>query len=526
MKKKHKITLLVIGILLALSLMLSSSYALWVFNVSQESTNVLVSDCFELTLSDNNPIGLGASFPMRDSDGVKTTPYTFNISNNCNYPADIEINLETLNASTLNESNIKVDFNGHIKKYNELEPTEVLLNDSKGAVKLFSDTINSKINKTRKYNLRLWIDEDANTNEIENKLFLSKLSVRGTLRKEYKMIVLTNGMRINSAFRVLSGEENTGTFSYTFNTTITAIRRSLTPPTETDNVKNLMSSSNYPVYAWFDNGTIYLYFEAEKLYLNSDSYGIFGRLKNLEYIDTSFFDTSYLQDAGEMFYGASKLQSLDLSHFDTSKVTNMKWMLCGLNSLTSLDVSNFDTSKVTDMSYMFSSADNLTNLDLSHFDTSKVTNMKQMFGYNSSLTSIDLSGFNTSNVTDMSNMFRDTNMLMELDVSHFDTSNVTDMSNMFRNSDKLEILDLSSFDTSKVTNMSYMFNDMNSLKTIYASDMWNTTSVTSGYSAFANSSNLVGGAGTIYDFNHTNKEYARVDDPQNDKPGYFTLKEN
>ena len=149
-----------------------------------------------------------------------------------------------------------------------------------------------------------------------------------------------------------------------------------------------------------------------------------------------------------------------------------------------------------------------------------------MFGYNSSLTSLDLSGFNTSNVTDMSNMFRDTNMLMELDVSHFDTSNVTDMSNMFRNSDKLEILDLSSFDTSKVTNMSYMFNDMNSLKTIYASDMWNTTSVTSGYSAFANSSNLVGGAGTIYDFNHTNKEYARVDDPQNDKPGYFTLKEN
>ena len=53
MKMKHKITLLVIGILLALSLMLSSSYALWVFNVSQESTNVLVSDCFEITLSDN-----------------------------------------------------------------------------------------------------------------------------------------------------------------------------------------------------------------------------------------------------------------------------------------------------------------------------------------------------------------------------------------------------------------------------------------------------------------------------------------
>jgi hypothetical protein len=43
---------------------------------------------------------------------------------------------------------------------------------------------------------------------------------------------------------------------------------------------------------------------------------------------------------------------------------------------------------------------------------------------------------------------------------------------------------------------------------------------------FTSSTYLIGGAGTTYDANHVDKEYARVDDPQNGKPGYFTLKTN
>jgi len=43
---------------------------------------------------------------------------------------------------------------------------------------------------------------------------------------------------------------------------------------------------------------------------------------------------------------------------------------------------------------------------------------------------------------------------------------------------------------------------------------------------FTSSTNLVGSAGTTYNSNHTDKEYARVDDPANGKPGYFTLKTN
>ena len=46
-----------------------------------------------------------------------------------------------------------------------------------------------------------------------------------------------------------------------------------------------------------------------------------------------------------------------------------------------------------------------------------------------------------------------------------------------------------------------------------------------GYSA-SSSYVLTGGAGTTFDSSHVDKEYARIDDPANGRPGYFTLKTN
>lgn len=42
---------------------------------------------------------------------------------------------------------------------------------------------------------------------------------------------------------------------------------------------------------------------------------------------------------------------------------------------------------------------------------------------------------------------------------------------------------------------------------------------------FSNTTNLVGGAGTVYDSTKTDKTYARIDGGTS-SPGYFTLKNN
>jgi hypothetical protein len=84
-------------------------------------------------------------------------------------------------------------------------------------------------------------------------------------------------------------------------------------------------------------------------------------------------------------------------------------------------------------------------------------------------------------------------------------------------------LDISSFDTSSANSMQNMFYNMSNLTTIYVGNKWKTSKkyITR---MFLNDYNLVGGAGTHYDSRYTDAKYARVDDPANGKPGYFTYK--
>ena len=232
-------------------------------------------------------------------------------------------------------------------------------------------------------------------------------------------------------------------------------------------------------------------------------------------LDVSTFDTSKVTDMNWMFSGAHST-TLNLSNFDTSKVTNMSGMFSG-SQATTLDLSSFDTSKVIDMSGMFFDNQS-TTLDVNAFDTHNVTNMNQMFS-GSQATTLDLSNFDTSKVTDMGAMFSDS-QATTLDLSNFDTSKVTDMSDMF-NGSKATTLDLSSFDTSNVINMRWMFYNAKNLKTIYASDKFNTNNVTESSSMFINSTKLVGGKGTKYNSSYIDKTYARIDGGTSN-PGYFT----
>ena len=234
-------------------------------------------------------------------------------------------------------------------------------------------------------------------------------------------------------------------------------------------------------------------------------------------LDLSNFDTSKVTTMNSMFFRSSAT-TLNLNSFDTSNVTNMSKMFSYSNA-TALDLSNFDTSNVTDMSEIFSSS-KVTTIDLSSFDTSKVTDMGSMF-YGSNATTLELSNFDTSNVTRMGSMFWNSKVTT-IDLSNFDTSNVTDMSYMFTNS-KVTTLDLSNFDTSNVTDMKYIFAGSKNLKTIYASDKFNTDKVTSSTNMFNNATNLIGGFGTTYDSSHIDKTYARIDGGTS-SPGYFTAK--
>ena len=202
------------------------------------------------------------------------------------------------------------------------------------------------------------------------------------------------------------------------------------------------------------------------LQTGTNASGMFAYLTNIEKLDLSKLDTSYITNMSRMFYNSSGLKSIDLSNFNTSNVTSMASMFDGCSNILNLDLSNFDTSKVTNMNSMFYDCSNLESLDLSNFNTSNVTNMSSMFNRCSLLTNLNISNFNTSKVTSMRRMFSDASSLQTLNISNFNLSNVDSMSEMFKNCTNLINLILPNSSAPKLISMRYTFQNCTNLKGI------------------------------------------------------------
>ena len=356
------------------------------------------------------------------------------------------------------------------------------------------------------YTLYIYIDGNVdNPGTMAGKNFLFKLwgSGEGAI---YKENVIT------------TPDSATGSTSKFFNTevmreeiqSLTIAEDNTVPDTPGVVSKDISQNQDGTVMLWYtpkevtssDGSTKTMYDmwiggENGVLQTGTNASGMFAYLTNIEKLDLSKLDTSYITNMSKMFYMSSGLKSIDLSNFNTSNVTNMNGMFWGCSSLASLDLKTFNTSKVTDMNNMFAECSNITELDLSNFDTSNVTTMGNPYSYGyggmfrncKSLKKLNVSSFNTSKVKYMSNMFQGCSSLTSLDLSNFDTSNVTAMASMFATCTNLTSLNLTSFNTSKVTNMQGMFYGCSSLTTLDLSN-FNTSKVTLMNNMFYGCSNL------------------------------------
>ena len=301
------------------------------------------------------------------------------------------------------------------------------------------------------------------------------------------------------------------------------------------------AESDYPVYMWmdFDNHTLYVCSESNKVYLNRNSREAFSMLENLEDIDLSHFSTEKVENMGKMFYWDKTLKTIDLSNFSTSNVTDMSSMFSKMEKIKNIDLSNFDTSKVEDMNNLFRDAKSLESVIFGpKFNTSKVTSMASMFSDTPKLKSLDLSNFDTSNVTDMNSMFNYTLSLNSLKFGpNFVTDKVKNMLMMFVGTCSLDSLDLSTFKTTKLTNVTKMFAlldwddisfeclDGDKLRNIYVSEDFDISNINQSADIFTGRKNLRGGAGSSLTNPATaDKTWLRIDDPTNNRPGYFTRK--
>ena len=390
------------------------------------------------------------------------------------------------------------------------------------------------------YTLHIYIDGNVdNPGTMAGKNFLFKLwgSGEGAIYKENVIITSDNPSASTSKFfntEVMREEIQS----------LTIAEDNTVPDTPGVISKDISQNQDETVMLWYtpkevtssDGSTKTMYDmwiggENGVLQTGTNASGMFAYLTNVEKLDLSKLDTSYITNMSRMFYNSSGLKSINLSNFNTSNVTNMNYMFSECNNLLSLDLSNFDTSKVTAMVGMFQNDTNLSSInfgsdfntekvttmiamfslckklsyiDLSEFNTSNVTNMQSMFYYCESLQSLDLSNFDTSKVTTMYAMFMNCINLKELDLSNFNTSNVTNMQSMFYQCRRLEDLNLGSFDTSKLTTINYIFNNCISLKNldIRNAELSKVQSKIVPYYGIKNTA-------TIYVKNSTEKEYMK-----------------
>ena len=306
---------------------------------------------------------------------------------------------------------------------------------------------------------------------------------------------ITSETTLYAHYRELASEATFGSGSFVgqsirnINENVTTFRKYATDPQPDDDYSDysVVSDTNSPakIYLWqdaSDANTVNWWTEAPVAYVNTN-YG------------------------NNMFYNLGKLKNIDLTGIDVSRAKNLSKFF-GSTAITEIDLSGWDTSNVTSISGLFAECGTLTSVTFGqNFDTSKVTNMSQLFDGAKKLQSIDVSMFNTEKVNSMAMMFRGV-AATELDLSNFSTPALTNIRLMFAGADKLQ--------------------------TIYVGDGWNTSKVqgtdgndpySNDYSIFTNNFALVGGAGTTYGAsNPKHKPYARVDDPANNQPGYFTLK--
>ena len=235
-------------------------------------------------------------------------------------------------------------------------------------------------------------------------------------------------------------------------------------------------TTDYVIYAWLDNGTVYWWSDAKNVYLKNDTRFLFRASTNCEVIDMSGINTSKMTTLDLLFGNCDKLKTIIMDEMDTSKVTNISQMFGGCLSLEQIDLSPLNTEKVTNMWGLFYYCKKLEQVDLSVLNGSSCNSLGYMFYWCENLVTVNFGGFDTSNVTDFSSMFNGCFKVKNIDAKNINTQSATSMQAMFNYCVELENLDVSGFKTGNVTDMSYMFCACSKLSSLDVSG-FNTSNV-------------------------------------------------
>ena len=184
-KKKVKIYY---SLLITVICIIGVSYAFFQLFLKQSDNNTLVSrTCFNTSLTENTEkIVLENAYPIVDSEGLKGTPFTFTLKNNCSSYIRLYITIDSehrgnLGTKYLDDNYIKVNISpkGTTSEQSVVLGSKKLTdldNNRKGYI-----IVNTGLqaNEEKSFDLRLWMDETVTLEQGLGKSWEGKIVVIG-----------------------------------------------------------------------------------------------------------------------------------------------------------------------------------------------------------------------------------------------------------------------------------------------------------------------------------------------------------
>ncbi len=173
-----------ISLLVTVICIIGVSYAFFVLYLRQTDNNsVTALSCFTSSLTEeNSAINLTNEFPIKDEDGLKKTPFTFKITNNCNNYVKAYITIDPLKEGTANYILSKY-MKANVSTKGSTDGTSLIIGtqntkvlDNKHSGYIVKEVgLNSK--ESKEFDLRLWIDYDTTKEQAAGMTYLSQVVI-------------------------------------------------------------------------------------------------------------------------------------------------------------------------------------------------------------------------------------------------------------------------------------------------------------------------------------------------------------
>ena len=173
-----------ISLLVTVLCIIGVSYAFFVLYLRQTDNNsVTALSCFTSTLTEeSSAINLADEFPITDEDGIKKTPFTFKITNNCNNYVKAYITIDPLKEGTANYILSKY-MKANVSTKGSTDGTSLIIGTQN--TKVLDNKHNGYIvkevglnkNESKEFDLRLWIDYDTTKEQAAGMTYTSQVVI-------------------------------------------------------------------------------------------------------------------------------------------------------------------------------------------------------------------------------------------------------------------------------------------------------------------------------------------------------------